>query len=209
MKSVTAPIAIVLCGLLMTAFSSELPAQIQDESGNYSKPIAKLAQCEFQLAALRLRPVARRRVRRVGSEQRHVQQHLDDDGDCDDRLLSSLNSTIYPDLTEIAAGKFWYRARMLNQRSGSSTRRRHRLSLPGSGQLLRSVVLADRLGPRPRRDQWCGHDRRYRNLQWRRAEQMVRRRACSGPRPKRSSWSTACRSCEVSSRTGARTVASD
>ena len=48
MKSVTAPIAIVLCGLLMTAFSSELPAQINDIFNNYGKPVAKKAQCEFQ-----------------------------------------------------------------------------------------------------------------------------------------------------------------
>ena len=49
MKSVTAPIAIVLCGLLMTAFSSELPAQINDIFNNYVKPVAKKAQCEFQM----------------------------------------------------------------------------------------------------------------------------------------------------------------
>jgi hypothetical protein len=47
MKSITHLIAIVWCGLLMTAFSSELPAQIQDENSFYTKPIAKLIQCEF------------------------------------------------------------------------------------------------------------------------------------------------------------------
>ena len=87
--------------------------------------------------------------------------------------------------------------------------RRHRLPVSGSGQFLRGVVLADRLGLRPRSKEW----------RWARQSLPEPTAAAgrtsgstpksSGPQPKLSSWSTVFQSFGVSSRTGSRTVASD
>jgi hypothetical protein len=118
MKSVTAPIAIVLCGLLMTAFSSELPAQINDIFNYYVKPVAKKAQCEFPGCELStsLSAVSGTWVTSDGTFN----------STSTTTSIATINSYItealdYPPVDQIFGG-FWYRARMLNQRSESNTR---------------------------------------------------------------------------------------
>jgi hypothetical protein len=121
MKPVTPLAAIVLCGLLMTAFSSVLPAQLQDIPQNYNKPVAKLAQCEFQQADCE-DPSALGAVSGTW-----VTSNGTFNSTSTTTAIATIDSYIpetdegFPDPTEIG-GKFWYRARMLNQRSDSSTR---------------------------------------------------------------------------------------
>jgi len=112
--------AFMLFGVV--AVWSEAPAQFQDDNGLYRVPIAKLAQCEFQ--------------------QPHCIPFSSTPGVVSGSWVASggtFNSTStatsiatidtyepefadFEPIAEIAAGKFWYRARMLNQRSGSATR---------------------------------------------------------------------------------------
>jgi hypothetical protein len=100
---------------------SELPAQIQDEFNNYWKPVPKLAQCEFKLPHCTpwstLSAVSGTWVASGGTFN----------STSTTTAIATIDSYLpesesFPQPTEIFAGKFWYRARMLNQRSGSSTR---------------------------------------------------------------------------------------
>jgi hypothetical protein len=98
---------------------SELPAQVQDEHAIYFPPAARLAEYEFT-AGEDYRPLLAVSGTWVGSG-----------GTFNSTSTTTAIATIasyYPrtaledDLAEINAGKFWFHARMLNQRSGSSTR---------------------------------------------------------------------------------------
>jgi hypothetical protein len=122
MKSVTHLIAIVLCGVLMTAFSSQLPAQIQDENSFRSKPISRLAQCEFQQELGDF----------PGTPAPGVVSGtwVASSGTFNSTSTSTAIATIDEYIRESDGSapvfeigdKFWYRARMLNQGSGSNTR---------------------------------------------------------------------------------------
>jgi hypothetical protein len=100
---------------------SELPAQIQDEFNNYRKPVPKLAQCEFQLP--HCTPFSTPGV----VSGTWVASGGTFNSTSTTTAIATIDSYLpesesFPVPTEIFAGKFWYRARMLNQRSGSSTR---------------------------------------------------------------------------------------
>ena len=101
---------------------SELPAQLQDESNNYVKPIAKLAQCEFQQP--HCQPFS---TLSVVSGTWAPSDGTFNSTSTTTRAIATLDSYFpesdsFPKPTQIVAGRFWYRARMLNQHSGSSTR---------------------------------------------------------------------------------------
>jgi hypothetical protein len=96
---------------------SELPAQIQDEMANYWKPIAGLARYEFNEG----------QTLAVVSGTWATSGGTFNSTSTTTRAIATIDSYIpefedRPEPPEIFAGKFWYRARMLNQRSGSSTR---------------------------------------------------------------------------------------
>jgi hypothetical protein len=122
MKSVTHPIAIVFCGFLMTAFPSELPAQIQDEGNAYEKPLASLAQCEFEVQECITTSTS---ISAVSGTW--VMSNGTFNSTSTTTAIATIDSyrienEFAPPVFEVFAGKFWYRARMLNQRSDSSAR---------------------------------------------------------------------------------------
>jgi hypothetical protein len=98
---------------------SELPAQVQDEGAHYFPPVALLAEYEFT-AGEDFKPLLAVSGTWVGSG-----------GTFNSTSATTAIATIpsyeprtafEDDLKEISTGQFWFRARMLNQRSGSSTR---------------------------------------------------------------------------------------
>jgi hypothetical protein len=102
---------------IAVAVWSELPAQIQDERNNYDKPIAKLAQLEFFFDWQTLGAVSGTWMTSGGTFN---------STSATARAIATIDEYIpeneeFPEPTQIG-GKFWYHARMLNQRSGSSTR---------------------------------------------------------------------------------------
>ncbi len=109
-------IAFVL--VLAIAVWSGLAAQVQDNPSNYRAPIAQLAQYEFFEGELStLSPVsgtwATAPARSTAVATTTAIAIID---------AYNAQSPFFDPLPEISAQKFWYRARMLNQRSGSSTR---------------------------------------------------------------------------------------
>jgi hypothetical protein len=103
---------------IAVAVSSELTAQIQDESVNYEKPIAQLARFEFGSSDRGLPGVVSGNWVTSGGTFNSTSTTT---------AIATIDSyfaelTEDVDLEEIRVGKFWYRARMLNQRSDSSTR---------------------------------------------------------------------------------------
>jgi hypothetical protein len=99
---------------------SELPAY-HDDGVQYRPPVTLLAQCEFQL--VHCTPFSTPGV--VSGNW------LTSGGTFNSTSTATAIATIdsyipetvfHESLREIAVGRFWYRARMLNQRSGSSTR---------------------------------------------------------------------------------------
>ena len=95
---------------------SELPAQVQDEGSNYYPPIAVLARHEFTEGQT-LGVVSGAWVASGGTFNSTATT----------RAIATIDSYIpqtvfHETLTEINAGKFFYRAAMLNQSSGGSTR---------------------------------------------------------------------------------------
>jgi hypothetical protein len=104
--------------MLFTAVAvwSELPAQFQDDFGQLRVPIAKLAQYEFS-DGRSLGAVSGAWAASGGTFN----------STSTTTSIATINSyvaefALHEDPPEIFAGRFWYRARMLNQRSGSSTR---------------------------------------------------------------------------------------
>lgn len=98
---------------------SELPAQVQDEGSNYYPPVALLAQYDFTEGQFfkTLSAVSGTWATSAGTLN----------STSTTTAIATIDSYIpqtvfHESLPEISAGKFWYRARMLNQRSGSSTR---------------------------------------------------------------------------------------
>lgn len=95
---------------------SELPAQIQDEPSNYHPPIAQLAQYEFNEGQT-LGVVSGAWVTSGGTFN----------STSTTTAIATIDSyepesPFAESLPEVAARKFWYRARMLNQRSAATTR---------------------------------------------------------------------------------------
>ena len=109
-------IAFVL--LLAVAVWSDLAAQVQDNPSNYRAPIAQLAQYEFfEGEPATLTPVSGTWANSAGTLN----------SSSTTRSIATIDfyypqSPFFDLLAEISVPKFWYRARMLNQRSGSSTR---------------------------------------------------------------------------------------
>jgi hypothetical protein len=108
--------------MLFTAVAvwSELPAQFQDDNGQHRVPIAKLAQYEFSAD-----PPDRRSLGVVSGTWATSGGTFNSTSTA--TSIATIDSYVaefadHEDPTEIFAGKFWYRARMLNQHSGSSTR---------------------------------------------------------------------------------------
>lgn len=99
---------------------TELPAQVQDEGSNYYPPVALLAQYDFTEGQFfkTLSPVSGTWTTSAGTLN----------STSTTTAIATIDSYIPPTvfhetpLEEISAGRFWYRARMLNQRGGSSTR---------------------------------------------------------------------------------------
>lgn len=98
---------------------SELPAQVQDEFSNYYPPIALLAQYEFTEGQFvrTLSPVSGTWTTSAGTLN----------STSTTTAIATIDSYIpqvalFDPLPEFSAGRFWYRARMLNQRGGGSTR---------------------------------------------------------------------------------------
>ncbi len=103
---------------LAVAVWSELPAQVQDFPSNYAKPVGRVAQYEFGSNELRTLAVVSGTWMKSGGTFNSTAATT---------AIATIDSYIPeyaddPPLLEIGAQKFWYRARMLNQRSGSSTR---------------------------------------------------------------------------------------
>ena len=104
---------------IVVAVWSELPAQVQDEGSNYYPPVAVLAQFEFTEDEFKtLGAVSGTWATSAGTFN---------STSTTTRAIATIDSYIpqtvwFDDLPEIVANKFWYRAAMLNQRSGSSTR---------------------------------------------------------------------------------------
>jgi hypothetical protein len=99
---------------------SELPAQVQDEGANYRPPVATLAQYEFT-EGQHFAPLG------AVSGTWATSAGTLNSTSATTRAIATIDSyeprTVFDDdLPEISAGKFWFRARMLNQRGGSSTR---------------------------------------------------------------------------------------
>jgi hypothetical protein len=109
--------------LIAAAASSELPAQIQDEAHNYGKPGGTLAQCEFQ--PLEDCETFSTLIGAVSGTWATSSGTFNSTSTT--TAIATIdsyvpeNNTGAPPVFEIG-GKFWYRARMLNQGSGSSTR---------------------------------------------------------------------------------------
>jgi hypothetical protein len=191
---------------IVLAVWSELPAQVQDESSNYYPPVARLAQYDFTEGQFfkTLSAVSGTWATSAGTLN---------STSATTRAIATIDSYIpqtsfHENLTEISAGKFWYRARMLNQRSGSSTRvgivyqyqdpgNFYEVSFSPTGSVFvrdvsngvgRTVATGTYTG---------GGQNKWFDVQveWTATETI------SGP--------TAFRSFEVSNRTGARTVASE
>jgi hypothetical protein len=103
------------------AASSELPAQLQDVTNNYEKPVAELARCEFQLPDCELAspPSAVSGTWVMSNGTFNSTSTTTAIATIDSyRPENDFNIPVF----QIFAGKFWYRARMLNERSDSSTR---------------------------------------------------------------------------------------
>jgi hypothetical protein len=108
--------------VILVAMSSKLPAQIIDHPFPYEKPIAELLQCEFQTDETCQDSATLGIVSGTWVQS---------DGTFNSTSATTAIATIdsyrpesqgnSPPVFEIA-GEFWYRARMLNQQSGSSTR---------------------------------------------------------------------------------------
>jgi hypothetical protein len=117
MKSVTPLMAMVLCGV---AVWSELPAQIIDETGHSTKPVTEQAQCEFGVP----------NCEHDSSIGTASGTWVVSGGTFNSTSTTTAIATIdsYRPENDFSqpptgvGGKFWYRARMLNQGSGSSTR---------------------------------------------------------------------------------------
>src|SRR5688572_853423 len=109
--------------LIAAAASSELPAQIQDEAHNYGKPGGTLAQCEFQ--PLEDCETFSTLIGAVSGTWATSSGTFNSTSTT--TAIATIdsyvpeNNTGAPPVFEIG-GKFWYRARMLNQGSGTSTR---------------------------------------------------------------------------------------
>ena len=98
---------------------SELSAY-HDDGYQYRPPVTLLAQCEFQL--VHCTPFSTPGV--VSGSW--VTSGGTFNSTSTTTAIATIDSYIpetvfHESLREIAAGRFWYRARMLNQRSGSST----------------------------------------------------------------------------------------
>jgi hypothetical protein len=106
--------------LIVVIVWSELPAQVQDEGSNYYPPVATLARYEFTEGQYfaPLGAVSGTWAASGGTLNSTTPAT---------RAIATIDSYAPPtvfheSLPEIAVGRFWYRARMLNQRGGSSTR---------------------------------------------------------------------------------------
>jgi hypothetical protein len=105
---------------LVVAVSSELPAQIIDETGHSTKPVNELAQCEFGLPDCEHNSS-------IGTVSGTWAVN---GGTFNSTWTTTAIATIdsyrpendFSQPPTEVGGKFWYRARMLNQSSGSSTR---------------------------------------------------------------------------------------
>jgi hypothetical protein len=104
---------------------SELPAQIQDENSFYSKPIARLAQCEFVSQLDHCDHPGTKTLGVVSGTW--VASSGTFNSTSTSTAIATIDEYIRPSensapVFEIGSRKVWYRARMLNQRNGSSTR---------------------------------------------------------------------------------------
>ena len=107
--------------LQAVAVWSGLPAQIQDETSNYRRPRStnwlNTNSTELDCTLFRRSRVSGTWVASAGTFN----------STSTTTAIATIDayhpkSAASEHLAEICAGKFWYRARMLNQRSGSSTR---------------------------------------------------------------------------------------
>jgi hypothetical protein len=100
---------------------SELPAY-HDDGDQYRAPITLLAQCEFT-AAVHCSPFSTPGIVSGSWVTSGGTFNSTSTTTAIATIDSYIPATVFDEsLLEIAVGRFWYRARMLNQRSGSSTR---------------------------------------------------------------------------------------